>query len=152
MTSGNREALRLWLQLLNLTTVVEKKIRKNLKAQFNTTLPRFDILANLERAGKKVTMGDLTEMLLVSKGNVTGVVASLVDQGFVKRERDKHDKRTHYLCLTDKGRREFSRQAKAHRDWINDCFSGLDTNEISSMVDQLSNLKDVVSENERGLQ
>jgi len=150
MAAGTREALRLWLQLITLTTLVEKKIRRNFKAEFETTLPRFDILANLDRAGKKVTMGELTEMLLVSKGNVTGVVASLVDQGFVRRERDRGDKRTHYLSLTEKGKTEFRRQARAHKGWIDDCFSKLEGNTLTAMVDQLAKLKDTVMEHERG--
>ncbi len=147
---NGREGLRLWLHLITLTTVVEKKIRRNLKSEFETTLPRFDILATLERAGKKMTMGDLTKKLLVSKGNVTGVVASLVKQGLLRRVRDEDDKRTHYLSLTARGRKEFTEQAKAHQGWINDYFSGLEDGELSAMVDQLSKLKDTISKNQEG--
>lgn len=147
---NGRDSLRLWLQLLTLTTVVEKKIRRNLKTEFETTLPRFDILATLERTGKKMTMGDLTKKLLVSKGNVTGVVASLVKQGLLKRVRDEDDKRTHYLSLTARGRRDFTEQAKAHQGWINDYFSGLEMGELSAMVDQLSRLKETISQNQEG--
>ncbi|MEE8296041.1 MAG: MarR family transcriptional regulator [Sphingomonadales bacterium] len=147
--SNNREALRLWLHLITLTTVVEKKIRRNLKTKFETTLPRFDIMATLDRSGQKMTMGDLTSRLLVSKGNVTGVVASLVKQGLLKRERDKSDKRTHYLSLTNKGKREFSEQAKAHQGWINDYFSGQEMSELSAMVAQLSKLKETISQNQK---
>lgn len=148
---NGRDSLRLWLQLITLTTVVEKKIRRNLKMEFETTLPRFDIMATLERSSKKMTMGELTKKLLVSKGNVTGVVASLVKQGLLKRERDEGDKRTHYLSLTARGRREFAKQAKAHQSWINDYFSGLEKGQLSAMVDQLSKLKETTSQNqERG--
>lgn len=147
---NNRDALRLWLQLITLTTVVEKKIRRNLKSEFETTLPRFDIMATLERSGKKMTMGDLTKKLLVSKGNVTGVVASLVKQGLLKRERDEGDRRTHYLSLTAKGRKDFTEQAKAHQGWVNEFFSGLEMDELSAMVDQLGRLKDTISQNHEG--
>lgn len=147
---NGRDSLRLWLQLITLTTVVEKKIRRNLKIEFETTLPRFDILATLERAGKKMTMGDLTKKLLVSKGNVTGVVASLVKQGLLKRVRDENDKRTHYLSLTARGRREFTEQAKAHQGWLKDYFSGLEMDELSAIVDQLSRLKETISQNQEG--
>lgn len=150
MTSNTRDALRLWLHLITLTTLVEKKIRRNLRAEFETTLPRFDILANLARENKPMTMGDLTKRLLVSKGNVTGVVASLVDQGLVKRERDKNDRRTHYLSLTKKGKDEFSAQAKAHQEWVGRCFSGLKEEELAMLVDQLSTLKETISANGKG--
>lgn len=147
---NGRDSLRLWLLLITLTTVVEKKIRRNLKAEFETTLPRFDIMATLEHSGQKMTMGELTKKLLVSKGNVTGVVASLVKQGILKRERDSDDKRTHYLSLTAKGRREFAAQAKAHQGWVNDYFSGMEMDELSVMVDHLSRLKDTISQKREG--
>lgn len=145
---NGRDSLRLWLQLITLTTVVEKKIRRNFKTEFETTLPRFDIMATLERSGQKMTMGELTKRLLVSKGNVTGVVASLEKQGLLKRERDLDDKRTHYLSLTVKGRREFEAQAKAHQGWVNDYFSGMEMGELSVMVEQLSRLKETISHNQ----
>lgn len=147
---NGRDALRLWLQLITLTTIVEKKIRQNFKAEFKTTLPRFDVLANLERAGKRITMGKLTDNLLVSKGNVTGVVGSLVEQGLVKREQDKKDRRTHYLSLTQKGRKEFAKQARAHHNWIRGYFSGIKEPDLALLVDQLSGLKETLVKNGKG--
>lgn len=139
---SNKDALRLWLQMLTLTTLVEKKIRRKLSDEFETTLPRFDVMATLDHAEGKITMGQLSRQLLVSKGNVTWVVASLVKQGLVKREQDTGDKRTHYLSLTAKGQQEFEGQAKAHREWIRDIFSDLNEDEIAEMTEQLSNLKE----------
>ncbi len=149
-SANPRDALRLWLQLISLTTIIEKKIRNNFKTEFNSTLPRFDIMANLDRAGKAITMGELTENLLVSKGNVTGVVASLVDQGIVKRERDKKDRRTHYLSLTQKGRVEFAKQAQAHREWVGRYFSGMNGQDLAALVDKLAGLKETLTQNGKG--
>lgn len=149
-TPAGKEALRLWLQLLTLTTVVEKKIRRKLSDEFETTLPRFDVMATLDRANSKMTMGELSKKLLVSKGNVTWVVSSLVNQGLVKREQGKNDKRTHYLSLTVKGRREFEAQARAHRRWVMDIFSGLNEQEMIKMTKKLSKLKGVAKLNQTG--
>jgi len=145
-----RDSLRLWLQLLTLTTMVEKKIRRRLTEEFETTLPRFDVMATLERAHGKLTMGELSKKLLVSKGNVTWVVTSLVKQGLIRREKDEADKRIHFLSLTDKGRREFEAQAKAHKEWINEIFSGLSEQERALMTENLSKLKTMTQFNHEG--
>lgn len=142
MTAREKQALRLWLQLLSLTTRVEKRIRRNLQAEFGTTLPRFDVLATLEREGKKITMGQLSRKLLVSKGNVTGVVNELCRQGLVKRERGKADRRNHYLSLTSKGEGEFRKMAEAHRRWIARLFSATDSKSLSALTRQLSRVKE----------
>lgn len=137
-----KQALRLWLQLLSLTTRVEKRIRRNLQNEFETTLPRFDVLATLERAGEKITMGQLSRKLLVSKGNVTGVVNELCRQGLIKRERGKADRRNHYLSLTEKGRRRFRKMAEAHRRWIAGLFSHAEPETVSALIRQLSRVKE----------
>lgn len=148
--SDKRDALRLWLQLLTLTTLVEKKIRRNLQEEFGTTLPRFDVMAALERADGRLTMGELSRKLLVSKGNVTWIVTSLVKQGLVKRERDQQDKRTHYLSLTEKGRAEFAQQAEAHRRWITEMIADADPGEVSDLAEKMGHLKEIVKARQNG--
>ena len=148
--SSGKQSLRLWLQLLGLTTIVEKKIRRRLWDEFETTLPRFDVLANLEHAKGKMTMGELSRHLLVSKGNVTGVVANLVEQGFVKKENSTHDRRTQYLSLTTSGAREFEKLAAAHQGWIEDLFSGLDEKAIETLLDKLAQLKTSIVDKQKG--
>ena len=100
-----KQSLRLWLRLLDTTTVVEKAIRSYLKSNCDSTLPRFDIMAALDRAAAPVTMTELSERLLVSNGNVTGVVARLVQDGLVARQADESDRRTQRVSLTSRGKR-----------------------------------------------
>jgi len=147
---SHKDALRLWLQMLTMTTLVEKQIRRKLNDEFETTLPRFDVMATLDHAEGKITMGQLSKQLLVSKGNVTWVVTSLVKQGLVKREQGTGDKRTHYLSLTTKGQREFEAQARAHKIWISEIFSNLDETELKEMTEKLSNLKEAAKLNQPG--
>lgn len=147
---AGQDALRLWLQLLTLTTVVEKKIRRKLSDEFETTLPRFDVMATLDRANGKMTMGELSKKLLVSKGNVTWVVSLLVKQELVKREQGKNDRRIHFLNLTVKGRREFEAQARAHRRWVREIFSGLNKREMAKLTEKLSKLKEAAKFNQTG--
>ena len=105
--TDSKQRLRLWLRLLSCTTAIEKKARAMLNARFGTTLPRFDVMAALDREPDGLTMSGLSELLLVSNGNVTAIVARLVEDGLVTRTRDKADRRVLRVKLTAKGRRDF---------------------------------------------
>lgn len=141
----DKQALRVWLQLLTLTTLIEKELRRKLASEYATTLPRFDVLASLERAQGRMTMGELSRRLLVSKGNVTGVVGELERQGYVVRERSVHDRRTHYLNLTAKGKRNFKELAAAHQTWISDMLASNDGRRLQRLLDDLLVLKAAVT-------
>lgn len=141
----DKQALRVWLQLLTLTTLIEKELRRKLVSQYATTLPRFDVLASLERAQGRMTMGELSRRLLVSKGNVTGVVGELERQGYVVRERSVHDRRTHYVNLTDKGKRNFKELAAAHQAWISDMLASSDDRRLQRLLEDLLVLKSAVT-------
>jgi len=141
-----KQALRVWLQLLTLTTLIEKRIRRNLQTEFDTTLPRFDVLASLERAKGRLTMGELSRRLLVSKGNVTGVVTELERQGLVRRTRDARDRRTHYLTLTTKGQKHFEDLAAAHRAWVTDLFAKGGEPRLDRLLEDLTRLKAALTE------
>lgn len=149
-SDAGKQGLRVWLQLLSLTTRIEKKIRRRLWQEFETTLPRFDVLATLERAHGKMTMGELSRRLLVSKGNVTGVVASLAEQGLVKKENCSSDRRTHFLSLTRAGEAEFNKMAVAHQGWIEDIFSGLDGQTRDALLQHLTRLKTSITKDNKG--
>ena len=102
-----KQSLRVWLRMLGATTIIEKKIRAYLKAEFDSTLPRFDVLAALDRETAPITLSQLTDHLLVSNGNVTGLVNRLVEDGLVSRENDPDDRRVQRVMLTQDGRDAF---------------------------------------------
>jgi DNA-binding MarR family transcriptional regulator len=116
--AGQKDSLRLWLRLLTCATLIETEIRKRLREQFGTTLPRFDLLAALDRNGEGLTLGDVSRRMMVSNGNVTGLATRLEAEGLVERRLDAGDRRAFRLRLTAKGAREFTRQSNAHEDWI----------------------------------
>jgi DNA-binding MarR family transcriptional regulator len=124
----------LWLRLLDTTTVVEKAIRSYLKDRCESTLPRFDVMAALDRAGRPLSMTELSNRLLVSNGNVTGVIARLSDAGLVERAADAEDKRSLRVSLTSLGRRKFQRMARMHEQLVDDVFGGLTDSEISRLL------------------
>ena len=93
-------ALKLWLRLLTCTNMVEGALRQNLRQSFDSTLPRFDLLAQLDRHPEKLTMGELSRLMMVSGGNVTGLVRQLEEEGLVNRVPLKTDRRTYLVGLT----------------------------------------------------
>ena len=140
-----KDSLRLWLKLLTCTRVIEKRVRERLRQRFATTLPRFDVLATLDHAAKPLTMGQLSSMLLVSNGNVTGLVSRLEAEGLVSRVADPADRRTFYVALTPKGQRWFDKLAAAHEDWIEDMFQNLEAGEIAALMDRLDDIKSALA-------
>ncbi len=136
-----KDSLRLWLKLLTCTSVIEKRVQGRLRQRFATTLPRFDVLATLEHAAEPLTMGQLSNRLLVSNGNVTGVVSRLDSEGLVSRAADPADRRTFYVALTAKGQSAFHEMAVAHADWIEETFQSLEPAQLTAMMGSLDRIK-----------
>ncbi len=123
---ASKERLRLWLRILKANRIVEAELRERLRVHFDTTLPRFDVLSALYRNDHGLKMSELSRMLMVSNGNVTGIVDRLSGDGLMLRETVDGDRRAHRVRLTRKGRDVFLEQAKAHEAWVNELLSGLD--------------------------
>jgi DNA-binding MarR family transcriptional regulator len=140
--SGDHHAeLRLWLRMLTCTNLIESEIRSLLRTRFDVTLPRFDLMAQLERAPDGMTLGDLSRRMMVSAGNVTGLVERLVQDDLVERRPAPGDRRSARVSLTDSGRASFETMAAAHADWVADLFAGLDTNDIETLMALLAKAK-----------
>ena len=131
--SEHPEALRLWLRLLTCTQLVEKQVRAALRQQFDTTLPRFDLMAQLERTPDGLRMNELSRRMMVTGGNVTGITDQLVAEGLVERIDVEGDRRAWRVRLTPKGRTAFDDMARAHEGWIVEAFAALDDDEIASL-------------------
>jgi DNA-binding MarR family transcriptional regulator len=142
---GHKDELRLWLRLLTCTTLVEGEVRSRLRRDFDTTLPRFDLMAALDRAQGDtkggMTLGDISKRMMVSNGNVTGLATRLEAEGLVERRTRPGDRRAQLLRLTAKGRREFARQSAAHEAWIAELLDGLDPAEQSALFRLLGRAK-----------
>lgn len=133
----SKEAIRTWLRLLSCETVIEQQLRSLLRNQFSVTLPQFDVLSELERAGTQMTMSELSNKLMVSNGNVTGVIDRLEKNGYVTRTRAEHDRRVQFIGLTEKGLREFDEMANSHEAWLSELLSELSLNDMSSLQNLL---------------
>jgi DNA-binding MarR family transcriptional regulator len=140
--SEHPEALRLWLRLLTCTQLVEKQVRTQLRGRFDTTLPRFDLMAQLERAPEGLKMNELSRRMMVTGGNVTGITDQLVAEGLVERIDVEGDRRAYRVRLTPKGRRQFQDMALQHEGWIVEAFSGLSEREIATLHKLLGKVKE----------
>lgn len=138
---GHKDELRLWLRLLTCATLIEGEIRTRLRRDFDTTLPRFDLLAALERAPAGLTLGEVSRRMMVSNGNVTGLAARLEAEGLIERRARPGDRRVQLLRLTPRGRREFARQSAAHEGWIAELLGDLAKEERAALFRLLGRAK-----------
>ncbi|MFI5239416.1 MAG: MarR family winged helix-turn-helix transcriptional regulator [Gemmatimonadales bacterium] len=140
-----RAVLRTWLRMLACTTIIEGRVRSALREQFDTTLPRFDLLAQLHSASDEapggITMSELSRRLMVTNGNLTGLVDRLVREGFVARVVSPPDRRAQLISLTTAGRRALASMTPAHAEWIGDMFHGLNNSERRQLYTLLGKLK-----------
>ncbi|MEO8652530.1 MAG: MarR family transcriptional regulator [Ramlibacter sp.] len=140
--SEHPDALRLWLRLLTCTQLVEKQVRGQLRERFDTTLPRFDLMAQLERAPEGLKMNEVSRRMMVTGGNVTGITDQLVAEGLVDRVDVAGDRRAYRVCLTAKGRKLFNEMARQHEQWIVDAFSSLSDKDVATLNKLLGKVKD----------
>ena len=139
--SEHPDELRLWLRLLTCTQLIEKQLRTELRTQFETTLPRFDLMAQLERAPDGLRMNELSRRMMVTGGNVTGITDQLEAEGLVERVPVEGDRRAFHVRLTPAGRQQFQAMAQAHEQWIVDAFAGLTSAEIRTLHQLLGRVK-----------
>ena len=142
----HHDALRLWLRLLTCTLLIERRIKGRLRDRFAMTLPRFDLMAQLERAPEGLKMSELSRRLMVTGGNVTGLTDQLVAEGLVERHRVPGDRRAHAVQLTAAGRKAFLAMAAEHERWIVAMLEGLDEGDRQRLYALLGKLKMSVGE------
>ena len=145
--SDPKRRLRLWLRLLTCSGLVERAVRRRLREEFAVTLPRFDLMAALDRTPAGLTMGELSARLKVSNGNVTGVVERLVGEGLVERTPLPTDRRSYKVALTAAGRTAFAAMAERHAGWIDRLLVDLSDGEIEQLMGLLARLRRTVESN-----
>ena len=140
--SEHADALRLWLRMLTCTQIVEKQVRTRLRGRFGITLPRFDLMAQLERSPEGLKMNELSRRMMVTGGNVTGITDQLVAEGLVDRVDVAGDRRAYRVCLTAKGRKLFHEMADQHERWIVEAFAALSEKDLATLHKLLGKVKE----------
>ena len=149
MSAASKARLRLWLRLLKASKLIESELRERMRRDLDTTLPRFDVMAALSRNPEGLKMSQLSGVLRVSNGNVTGIVERLVEDGIVQREAVAGDRRAFLVKLTEAGRGEFGRQADAHEGWIDGLLSDVEPERAERLATLLAEVAAHLEEEKR---
>jgi DNA-binding MarR family transcriptional regulator len=139
--SDHKSELRLWLRLFSCKMLIESEIRRRLRDNFDITLPRFDLMAQLDKAPTGMKLGELSQRLMVSNGNITGLVDRLLSQGLLDRQPAPRDRRAQLVKLTAEGRRSFRAMATSHEAWIAEILGGLTGSERETLMRLLGKVK-----------
>ena len=137
----HKTELRLWLRMLTCTTLIENEVRRRLRDHFDITLPRFDLLAQLDRAPNGMTLGELSQRMMVSNGNITGLVDRLAEQRLLRRRPSPTDRRAQIVSLTAEGRRFFRTMARANAQWVGEIFADLTSSDVAALMPLLAKTK-----------
>jgi len=143
---GDHSALRIWLRLLTCTQLIERRVRSGLREEFGTTLPRFDLMAQLERHPGGLKMNELSRLLMVTGGNITAIVDQLEKEGQVERLDDSADRRAFRIRLTRSGEKSFLEMARAHEQWVVELLAGMSRREQDELLKLLAKVKQHAAE------
>ena len=147
---ASKQRLRLWLRMLRATRAIEAELRERLRLEFSLTLPQFDVLAALARRDGSITMTELSRMLIVSNGNVTGIVDRLEADGLVARRPVAGDRRAMLARLTSQGEAEFARLAAEHEAWVDELLGTVSAAEADQLIARLQAVRDRLAERRMG--
>jgi DNA-binding MarR family transcriptional regulator len=141
--------IRIWLRLLTCANLIERRVRKNLRDKFNTTLPRFDVLAQVDRTPDGQPMRELSRRMMVTNGNITPLVDRLVEDNLIRRDPSPEDRRVQHVRLTENGRQALDEMFPAHSSWVNNLMANLDRDNASQLYALLGELKTSIQTAER---
>ncbi|WP_220459800.1 MarR family winged helix-turn-helix transcriptional regulator [Rugamonas fusca] len=141
LTDDHHQSLKLWLRMLSCTMRIENEIRSRLRTTFGITLPRFDLMAQLERYPQGLRMGELSRRMMVTGGNITGITDQLEQEKLVLRVPDPKDGRAYSVKLTPAGRRAFASMAAVHEQWIAELLQDMSSADKGQLIDLLSQMK-----------
>ncbi len=141
LTNDHHQSLKLWLRMLSCTTKIETEIRSRLRTEFGITLPRFDLMAQLERHPEGLRMGELSKRMMVTGGNVTGITDQLEQENLVVRVPDPKDGRAFSVKLTPAGRKAFTQMAEVHESWVAELLQDISQDDKGQLIELLSQMK-----------
>ncbi len=141
LTQDHHQSLKLWLRMLSCTVRIENEIRSRMRSTFDITLPRFDLMAQLERHPDGLRMGELSRRMMVTGGNITGITDQLEQEQLVVRVPDPKDRRVYTVKLTEAGRSAFAGMAVVHEGWIAELLQDMPPRDKSQLITLLSQMK-----------
>jgi DNA-binding MarR family transcriptional regulator len=148
LTQDHNQSLKLWLRMLSCTVRIENEIRSRLRSTFVITLPRFDLMAQLERHPDGLRMGELSKRMMVTGGNITGITDQLENEQLVVRVADPKDRRAYSVKLTPAGRTAFGEMAAVHEGWVAELLKDISPQDKGQLIALLSQMKQHLNESE----
>src|SRR6056297_1323031 len=142
LQEDDHHSIKLWLRLLTCSSMIERRLRNALRERFDTTLPRFDFMAQLQRAPEGLSMGELSQRMMVSDGNVSGLATQLVAEGLIERNAAPGNRRTFIVKLTPRGMRLFAIMAREHEGWVISMLGHLSGDDVDQLMGLLRRVKD----------
>jgi DNA-binding MarR family transcriptional regulator len=137
-----KPALRVHLRLATCRNLLMREARRSVE-RWQLTLPQFDVLAELSRAvDQGFTFVELSRLLLVTSGNLTGIVDRLENDGLVRRETDDRDRRLVRIVLTKKGRQLVEQIMPLHAADIHAMLAFMPAEQLASLNEMLGRLRD----------
>lgn len=130
--------LSVWLRLLKTYNLILPEARRSVEP--GLTLPQFDVMAQLHRRPDGMTFVELSRNLLVSAGNLTGIVKRLERERLVARETNESDRRSARLRLTTEGRRRIAAAVPRHARDIEKVFASVPRGEVAQLRRLLGSL------------
>ena len=144
INDDDRIDLRIWLRLLTCTNMIERQVRQKLRTEFDTTLPRFDILAQIDRSPEGQPMRELSRRMMVTNGNITPLVDRLVEDGLVVREQSPNDRRVQHVRLTTAGKYALDNMIPQHKNWVSALMRNMERSQAIALYELLGRLKDSI--------
>ena len=138
----SKSRLRLWLRLLKTSGLIEEELRRRMRAELGTTLPRFDVMSALSRAPMGLKMSEISRRLRVSNGNITGIVDKLTEESIALRVAVPGDRRANLVRLTPKGQKVFADHAARHEAWVDEILAGLNADDVEGISLRLEHLSE----------
>lgn len=144
--SGTPEnlALSVWIRMLKAHNVVFRKARARMAPY--CTMAQFDVIAQLSREKEGITPAELSRSLLVTAGNLTGLLDRMEKAELVKRMKDEKDRRMTRVTLTDKGRDLAAKVIPLHAQDIQQILGGLNAGELKQLRGLLDKLVETLQE------
>jgi DNA-binding MarR family transcriptional regulator len=143
-------AVKVWMRVMTCNKLVQGHLRNRLRTNFDTTLPRFDILAQIDRAPRGPTMGELSQRLMVTKANITDLFGRLEAEGLVTRKSCKKDGRVQHVYLTPRGKSELDTMLNAHTAWLTQLMQRVPHDDLMALNDILGRLNETLKETNEG--
>lgn len=88
-----------FLMHIRLTMKLQEQMLKNICEKWRLTITEGKVITFLYNNPDKDTAADITELRMLSKGNVSQAVESLIQKGLLTRSADQNDRRKIHLSL-----------------------------------------------------